>query len=39
MYDARPIFFELTQEHPEKKEYRIYLGMTDHAMGRFKALL
>lgn len=32
---ARQVFSDLVTDYPEKEEYLIYLGMTDHALGRY----
>lgn len=33
---ARQVFSDLLHDHPEEKEYRIYYGMTEHALGRYE---
>lgn len=33
---ARQVFSDLVCGHPEEKEYRIYYGMTEHALGRYE---
>lgn len=35
MQAARQVFSDLATEYPEQEEYLIYLGMTDHALGRY----
>lgn len=35
MSAARQVFADLVTDYPEEEGYRIYLGMTDHAMGRY----
>lgn len=32
---ARQVFSDLVTDYPEEEEYLIYLGMTDHALGRY----
>lgn len=33
---ARQVFSDLVCDYPDKEEYLIYLGMTDHAMGKYE---
>lgn len=36
MQDARQVFMDLTAEDPREAAYSIYLGMTEHALGRYQ---
>lgn len=36
LWEARNVFSDLTQDYPGEERYLIYMGMTDHGLGRFK---
>lgn len=36
MPDAEMVYWDLTQDYPEKEEYHVYHGITNHALGRYK---
>lgn len=36
MQDARKVFLDLTADDPKEIEYRIYLGMAEHELGRYE---
>lgn len=37
MESARTVFSDLVSDFPERTEYSIYLGMTEHALGNYEA--